>query len=229
LVGGGAIPKPGEVSLAHNGVLFLDELPEFKKDILEMLRQPMEDNHVTISRAATTLTYPARFMLVAAMNPCPCGYNGDSGHECKCASSEIQRYMSRISGPLLDRIDIHVAVPSVKFKDLSSDTRGEKSEAVRERVNSARQRQLDRFKGEKSLYSNAQMESREIRRFCKLDDKSQALLALAIRQQGLSARAYDRILKVSRTIADLDGSDDIQMGHIAEGIHYRTLDRHLWL
>jgi len=229
LVGGGAIPKPGEVSLAHNGVLFLDELPEFKKDILEMLRQPMEDNQVTISRAATTLTYPARFMLVAAMNPCPCGYNGDPGHECKCTPGEIQKYMSRISGPLLDRIDIHVTVPSVKFKELTSDTRGEKSELVRQRVNSARQRQLDRFKGEKSLYSNAQMESRDIRRFCPLDDKSQSLLALAIRQQGLSARAYDRILKVSRTIADLDNSDDIQMGHVAEGIHYRTLDRHLWL
>jgi magnesium chelatase family protein len=229
LIGGGAIPKPGEVSLAHNGVLFLDELPEFKKDILEMLRQPMEDNLVTISRAATTLTYPARFMLVAAMNPCPCGYSGEQLHECKCTPGEIQRYMSRISGPLLDRIDIHVSVPSVKFKELSSDTRGEKSELIRKRVNFARQRQLDRFKGEKGLYSNAQMESRDIRRFCSLDEKSQALLALAIKQQGLSARAYDRILKVSRTIADLDGSDDIQMGHIAEAIHYRTLDRHLWL
>jgi len=229
LIGGGAIPKPGEVSLAHNGVLFLDELPEFKKDILEMLRQPMEDNLVTISRAATSLTYPARFMLVAAMNPCPCGYNGDSAHECKCTASEIQRYMSRISGPLLDRIDIHVAVPSVKFKELSSDSRGEKSETIRERVNAARQHQLERFKNEKAIYANAQMESRDIRRYCKLDDKSQSLLALAIKQQGLSARAYDRILKVSRTIADLDGSENIEMGHVAEAIHYRTLDRHLWL
>lgn len=229
LIGGGAIPKPGEVSLAHNGVLFLDELPEFKKDILEMLRQPMEDNQVTISRAATTLSYPARFMLVAAMNPCPCGYHGDPTHDCNCTASEIQRYMSRISGPLLDRIDIHISVPSVKFKELSSDTRGERSEKIRARVNSARERQLARFKKEESIYANAQMESRDIRSYCKLDEKSQSLLGLAIKQQGLSARAYDRILKVSRTIADLDDSDDIQMGHVAEAIHYRTLDRHLWL
>jgi len=229
LIGGGSIPKPGEVSLAHNGVLFLDELPEFKKDILETLRQPMEDNSVTISRAATTLTYPARFMLVAAMNPCPCGYCGDTNHDCKCTPSEIQRYMSRISGPLLDRIDIHIAVPSVKFKELSSDARGEHSAGIRERVNAARERQLHRFRNEKAIYCNAQMESRDVRKYCTLDEKSQALLALAIRQQGLSARAYDRILKVSRTIADLDGSEHIQLGHVAEGIHYRSLDRHLWL
>jgi len=229
LVGGGAIPKPGEVSLAHNGVLFLDELPEFKKDILEMLRQPMEDDSVTISRAATTLTYPARFMLVAAMNPCPCGYSGDMNHSCNCTGSEIQRYMSRISGPLLDRIDIHISVPSVKFEELSSDTRGEKSSQVRDRVNSARQRQLSRFEKETAIYANAQMESRDVRGYCKLDEKSQSLLELAIKQQGLSARAYDRILKVSRTIADLDGTENIEMGHVAEAIHYRTLDRHLWL
>jgi len=229
LIGGGTIPKPGEVSLAHNGVLFLDELPEFKKDILETLRQPMEDCKVTISRAATTLTYPARFMLVAAMNPCPCGYCGDPHHECKCTPGEIQRYMSRISGPLLDRIDIHIAVPSVKFQELSSDARGEPSQAVRIRVNAARERQLHRFRQEKAIYCNAQMESRDVRKYCRLDEKSQALLALAIKQQGLSARAYDRILKVSRTIADLDGSEHIQMGHVAEGIHYRSLDRHLWL
>jgi magnesium chelatase family protein len=229
LIGGGAIPKPGEVSLAHNGVLFLDELPEFKKDILEMLRQPMEDNQVTISRASTTLTYPARFMLIAAMNPCPCGYHGDPNHECNCTSGEIQRYMSRISGPLMDRIDIHVSVPSVKFKELSSESRGETSEAIRARVNRARQRQLERFSKDKKLHCNAQMESRDTRAYCPLDDKSQSLLGLAIKQQGLSARAYDRILKVSRTIADLDGSDQIQMGHIAEAIHYRSLARHLWL
>jgi len=229
LVGGGTIPKPGEVSLAHNGVLFLDELPEFKKDILEMLRQPMEDNQVTISRAATTLTYPARFMLIAAMNPCPCGYCGDSAHECNCTSSEIQRYMSRISGPLLDRIDIHVSVPSVKVKELSSTTKGEPSEAIRKRVNLARQRQLERFKDEKNIYSNAQMESRDTRKYCFLEDKSQSLLALAIKRQGLSARAYDRILKVARTIADLDDSDGIKTGHVAEAIHYRSLDRNLWL
>ncbi len=229
LVGGGAIPKPGEVSLAHNGVLFLDELPEFKKDILEMLRQPMEDNQVTISRASTTLTYPARFMLIAAMNPCPCGYHGDASHECNCTSAEIQRYMSRISGPLMDRIDIHVSVPSVKYKELSSETRGESSEVIRKRINAARQRQLERFKNEDSIYSNAQMESRDTRKFCKLDEKSQSLLGLAIKRQGLSARAYDRILKVARTIADLEGAEEIQMGHIAEAIHYRSLDRHLWL
>lgn len=194
-----------------------------------MLRQPMEDHIVTISRAITTLTYPARFMLVAAMNPCPCGYHGDPTHECNCSSAEIQRYMSRISGPLMDRIDIHITVPSVKFKDLSGETKGESSEVVRKRVNEARQRQLHRFKDEKGIYSNAQMESRDIRRFCAIDEKSQALLGLAIKKQGLSARAYDRILKVSRTIADLAGSDVIEMGHVAEAVHYRSLDRHLWL
>ncbi len=228
LIGGGAIPKPGEVSLAHHGVLFLDELPEFKKDILEMLRQPMEDNSVTISRAATTLTYPASFMLIAAMNPCPCGYFGDSNHECNCSSSEIQRYMSRISGPLMDRIDIHITVPSVKFKELSSDTRGEKSDNVRARVNLARKTQQARFEGEDAIYCNAHMESRDIRKYCGIDDKSQTLLAAAIKQQGLSARAYDRILKVARTVADLADSERIELGHIAEAIHYRALDRKLW-
>jgi magnesium chelatase family protein len=228
LIGGGAIPKPGEVSLAHHGVLFLDELPEFKKDILEMLRQPMEDHHVTISRALTTLTYPAGFMLISAMNPCPCGYFGDHNHECKCSGTEIQRYMSRISGPLLDRIDIHVTVPSVKFKELSSETSGEKSSIIRKRINNARQHQLERFKKEPTIFSNAHMESRDIRKYCKIDDKSQQLLSLAITKQGLSARAYDRILKVSRTIADLADSENIEMNHIAEAIHYRTLDRKLW-
>ncbi len=229
LVGGGAIPKPGEVSLAHHGVLFLDELPEFKKDILEMLRQPMEDNEVTISRASTTLTYPAAFMLVSAMNPCPCGYFGDPNHECNCSSSEIQRYMSRISGPLMDRIDIHITVPSVKFKELSSEMCGEKSEAIRERVNRARRFQIERFAGEKRIFCNAHMESKDIRNYCKIDEKAQSLLATAISRQGLSARAYDRILKVARTIADLVGEADIDIGHIAEAIHYRTLDRQLWL
>ncbi|MFH1373996.1 MAG: YifB family Mg chelatase-like AAA ATPase [bacterium] len=229
LIGGGAVPKPGEVSLAHHGVLFLDELPEFKKDILEMLRQPMEDNQVTISRAATTLTYPAGFMLISAMNPCPCGYYGDTKHECNCSTGEIQRYMSRISGPLMDRIDIHITVPSVKFKELSSDACGEKSVNIRQRVNSARQRQMERFRNEKRVFCNAHMESRETRTYCTIDDKSQSLLALAITKQGLSARAYDRILKVSRTIADLADSEKIEMGHIAEAIHYRTLDRQLWI
>ncbi|HPI32669.1 MAG TPA: ATP-binding protein, partial [candidate division Zixibacteria bacterium] len=228
-VGGGAVPKPGEVSLAHHGVLFRDELPEFKKDILEMLRQPMEDNEVTISRASTTITYPAGFMLVAAMNPCPCGYFGDPSHECNCSSSEIQRYMARISGPLMDRIDIHITVPSVNFKDLSSETCGEKSTVIRARVNRARQRQIARFEEEKRIFCNAHMESKDIRKYCLIDDKSQALLATAITRQGLSARAYDRILKVARTIADLGDSDHIDLGHIAEAIHYRTLDRQLWM
>jgi magnesium chelatase family protein len=229
LIGGGTIPKPGEVSLAHHGVLFLDELPEFKKDILEMLRQPMEDNQVTISRALTTLTYPAGFMLASAMNPCPCGYFGDPSHECNCSSGEIQRYMSKISGPLMDRIDIHITVPSVKFKELSSESRGEKSRVVKERVNAARRRQLARFANEPNIFCNAHMEPRDIRTYCKIDDSSQSLLALAITKQGLSARAYDRILKVARTIADLVDAADIEVGHIAEAIHYRTLDRHLWL
>ncbi|MGH8014698.1 MAG: YifB family Mg chelatase-like AAA ATPase [Candidatus Zixiibacteriota bacterium] len=229
LIGGGSVPKPGEVSLAHHGVLFLDELPEFRKDILEMLRQPMEDNMVTISRATTSLTYPAGFMLVAAMNPCPCGYYGDQNHECTCSSGEIQKYMSKISGPLMDRIDIHIIVPSVKFKELSSEARGEKSEAIRERVNRARKRQQLRFSGEKKIFCNAHMESRDIRKYCKIDEKSQALLSMAISRQGLSARAYDRILKVARTIADLANSDNIEMTHIAEAVHYRSLDRKLWL
>lgn len=229
LVGGGHIPKPGEVSLAHHGVLFLDELPEFKKDILEMLRQPMEDNEVTISRATVTLTYPAGFMLVSAMNPCPCGYYGDPNHDCNCSSGEIQRYMSRISGPLMDRIDIHISVPSVKFKELSSETSGEKSVDIRKRVNLARHRQHERFEKEKQIFCNAHMESSDIRKYCKIDDKSQSLLSLAITKQGLSARAYDRILKVSRTIADLDNEDKIKIGHVAEAVHYRTLDRKLWL
>jgi magnesium chelatase family protein len=229
LIGGGTIPKPGEVSLAHHGVLFLDELPEFKKDILEMLRQPMEDNQVTISRALTTLTYPAGFMLASAMNPCPCGYFGDPSHECNCSSGEIQRYMSKISGPLMDRIDIHITVPSVKFKELSSESRGEKSKLIKERVNAARRRQITRFAHEPSIFCNAHMEPRDIRNYCKIDDASQSLLSMAITKQGLSARAYDRILKVARTIADLADCDDIEVGHIAEAIHYRTLDRHLWL
>ncbi|MCK4633046.1 MAG: YifB family Mg chelatase-like AAA ATPase [candidate division Zixibacteria bacterium] len=228
LVGGGAIPKPGEVSLAHHGVLFLDELPEFKKDILEMLRQPMEDNQVTISRAATTLTYPAGFMLIAAMNPCPCGYYGDPSNECTCSASEIQRYMSRISGPLMDRIDIHISIPSVKFKELSGECRGEKSELIVDRVNNARQAQIKRFEDEEKIFCNAHMESRDIRKYCVIDDKSQSLLSMAISRQGLSARAYDRILKVSRTIADLAGLEKIDMSHVAEAIHYRTLDRQLW-
>ncbi|RKX30088.1 MAG: magnesium chelatase [Candidatus Zixiibacteriota bacterium] len=229
LIGGGRIPKPGEVSLAHHGVLFLDEIAEFHKDVLEVMRQPMEDGQVTLSRATMSLTYPASFMLAAAMNPCPCGYFGDNSHECNCTSAAIQRYMSRISGPLLDRIDIHITVPSVKFKELSSDSCGEKSEVIRSRVNAARKRQQERFKGEKKIFCNAHMQSKDIRDYCIIDEKSKSLLNLAITKQGLSARAYDRILKVSRTIADLEEAENIETTHIAEAIHYRSLDRNLWL
>lgn len=229
LIGGGSIPKPGEVSLAHHGVLFLDEIAEFRREVLEVLRQPLEDGVVTISRAATSLSYPANFMLAAAMNPCPCGYHGDNSHDCACSPSQIQKYMSRLSGPLMDRIDIHIEVPAVNFKELSSDACGEKSTAVRERVNRARDRQLARFKGMKGIYCNAHMESKTIRQICTIDDKGQALLKMAITKQGLSARAYDRILKVARTIADLEGSDHIDTPHLAEAIGYRSLDRSLWL
>jgi len=229
LIGGGRIPKPGEVSLAHHGVLFLDEIAEFHKDVLEVMRQPMEDGQVTLSRATMSLTYPASFMLAGAMNPCPCGYFGDNSHECTCTPAAIQRYMARISGPLLDRIDIHITVPSVKFKELSSDACGEKSEIIRARVNAARTLQQERFKDEKKIFCNAHMQSKDIRDYCKIDEKSKSLLNLAITKQGLSARAYDRILKVSRTIADLEDVENIETTHIAEAIHYRSLDRNLWL
>lgn len=229
LIGGGHHPKPGEVSLAHHGVLFLDELPEFKRNVLEVMRQPSEDGQVTISRAAISLTYPANFMLAAAMNPCPCGYFGDSGHECSCTPMVIQKYLSRISGPLFDRIDIHIEVPTVKFKELSGKPTGEPSEVIRQRVNKARQTQLERFRGEKAMFCNAHMESKEIRKYCQIDSASQDLLKVAITKLGLSARAYDRILKVSRTIADLEASPEILPQHISEAIQYRSLDRNLWL
>lgn len=225
LIGGGHIPKPGEVSLAHHGVLFLDELPEFKKNVLEVMRQPMEDGGVTISRATLSLSYPARFMLVSAMNPCPCGYFGDPTHECSCTIPQIQRYRSRISGPLLDRIDIHVEVPAVKYKQLSGDAMGEKSETIRSRVVKARQKQLERFRTFSGLFSNTHMGAREIRKFCPIDSEGDALLQTAITRLGLSARAYDRILKVSRTIADLDDSEHILPVHLSEAIQYRSLDR----
>lgn len=229
LIGGGSIPKPGEVSLAHHGVLFLDEIAEFRREVLEVLRQPLEDGIVTIARAATSLTYPANFMLAAAMNPCPCGYHGDNTHECTCSPAQIQKYMSRLSGPLMDRIDIHIEVPSVNFKELSSDACGEKSETVRKRVNSARERQLERFARHPNMFCNAHMESQMIRDICTIDEKARSLLKMAITKQGLSARAYDRILKVARTIADLEGADQIDTPHIAEAIAYRSLDRSLWL
>ncbi|MCJ7508218.1 MAG: YifB family Mg chelatase-like AAA ATPase [candidate division Zixibacteria bacterium] len=227
LVGGGKIPRPGEVSLAHHGVLFLDEMPEFHKDVLEVLRQPMEDGKVTISRALISLTYPAKFMLVGAMNPCPCGYHGDLIHDCSCSPLQIQRYVSRISGPLLDRIDIHIEVPAVKFKELSGEPTGENSTAIRERVNRARKTQLERFKKEKHIFCNAHMDSKDIRKYCPIDESSKELLRMAITRLGLSARAYDRILKVARTIADLENEKEILPQHISEAIQYRSLDRTL--
>ncbi len=229
LVGGGTIPRPGEVSLAHHGVLFLDELPEFRKNVLEVLRQPIEAGCVTISRARISVTYPASIMLVAAMNPCPCGYATDPRNECSCTPVAIQRYMSRISGPLLDRIDIHVEVPSVKVEELARKQPGEKSELVRGRVEAARERQRRRFADEPHMYANAHMGSKALRRYCPISAEAEELLTSAINRLGLSARAYDRIIKVSRTIADIAASDDIQTAHLAEAIQYRSLDRQLWL
>jgi magnesium chelatase family protein len=230
LIGGGAVPRPGEVSLAHNGVLFLDELPEFDRSVLEVLRQPLEDKKVTISRASMSLTFPANFMLVAAMNPCPCGYFGSSSRECKCTPTQIQRYVGKISGPLLDRIDIHIEVPAVNFRELRGKgvPTGESSASIRERVVKARNIQVKRFAGE-GIFFNAAMTSAQIRKYCQLDAESEAILEKAMQKQGLSARAHDRILKVARTIADLDESKNIQARHIAEAVMYRSLDRNYWL
>ncbi len=224
LAGGGSYPSPGEVSLAHNGVLFLDELPEFKGAVLEVMRQPLEDAKVTISRALMTLTFPANFMLVAAMNPCPCGYHGDLIKECGCSQTRIKQYMQRISGPLLDRIDIHINVPRVEYQKLQHYTEGETSAQIRERVNNARDRQTHRFKGT-GIFSNSQMREREIRTFCKIPDEAQSLLKHAVDSLGMSARAYNRIFKIALTIADLEEVDEIRTAHIAEAIHYRSLDR----
>jgi magnesium chelatase family protein len=224
LIGGGHIPRPGEVSLAHNGVLFLDELSEYKKNVLEVLRQPLEDLQVTISRAASTLTYPSSFMLIAAMNPCPCGYLADPRHACRCTAHQIQRYRSKISGPLLDRIDIHVEVPAVPYKDLMVGANAEPSDVIRQRVVAARRIQTRRFKRTK-IYSNAQMASRHIRTHCRIGEDAHRLLESAIDRLGLSARAHNRILKISRTIADLDARTDIQVHHLTEAIQYRSLDR----
>ncbi len=225
LIGGGNIPRPGEVSLAHNGVLFLDELPEFKKNVLEVLRQPLEDGQVTIARASSTLTFPARFVLVAALNPCPCGYAGDINHSCTCSPLQIKRYEERLSGPLLDRIDIHLQVPAVPFQQVASTTEGENSRAIKDRVIRAREIQKQRFHGRKGIYSNSQMNSRDLKKFCSLDKISLNLLERGMAQLGLSARAYHRILKIARTIADLAGKKDIASDHIAEAIQYRRLDR----
>ncbi len=229
LIGGGAVPRPGEVSLAHQGVLFLDELPEFDRSVLEVLRQPLEDQKVTISRAAMSLTFPASFMLAAAMNPCPCGFWSDPTRECRCSPLQIQRYVGRISGPLLDRIDIHIDVPAVKFKELTGETPPdtESSASIRERVIRAREAQQQRFAVEK-IYSNAGMSPRMIRQYCKIDPESETMLERAMTRLGLSARAYDRILKVSRTIADLEGSEDIRSPYVAEAVGYRSLDRTYW-
>ncbi|HLL76947.1 MAG TPA: YifB family Mg chelatase-like AAA ATPase [Pyrinomonadaceae bacterium] len=231
LIGGGAVPRPGEVSLAHHGVLFLDELPEFDRSVLEVLRQPLEDQRVTISRAAMSLTFPASFMLVCAMNPCPCGYFNDPTRECRCTPLQIQRYVGRISGPLLDRIDIHIDVPAVRFKELSerasSAPQPEGSAEIRARVVAARDRQLERLRGE-GVFANAQMSPRQIRRHCRLDAECERVLEAAMTRLGLSARAYDRILKVGRTVADLDNSDDIRPAHLAEAVGYRSLDRSYW-
>ena len=224
LIGGGQRPKPGEVSLAHNGVLFLDELPEFKKHVLEVLRQPLEDRQVTISRAVSSLTYPASFTLIAAMNPCPCGYFSDPSHECRCTYAQVQKYRSKISGPLLDRIDIQVEVPAVSFREIKQNVAGETSDSIRERVIKARNIQIARLKGS-GIYNNAQMNSRQLKQFCPLDSKALALLETAIEKLGMSARAYNRVIKISRTIADLEGLENISASHISEAIQYRNMDR----
>ncbi len=224
LIGGGNTPKPGEVSLSHNGVLFLDELPEFKKHVLEVLRQPLEDGRVTISRALTSLTYPSRIMLVTAMNPCKCGQSGEKSDSCTCTSREIHQYRSRISGPLLDRIDIHIEVPAVKYRDLADRAEGESSAAIAGRVEQAREIQMERFRGTR-VHCNAHMASRQIRKFCEPDAGGHRLLEVVTEKLGFSARAYTRILKVARTIADLEGSEAIREQHIAEAIQYRSLDR----
>lgn len=228
LVGGGGNPQPGEISLAHNGVLFLDELPEFKRTVLEVLRQPIEDRVVTISRAKFSVEYPASFMLVAAMNPCPCGYYNHPDIKCVCAPGIVQKYLNKISGPLLDRIDIHVEVVPVPFRQLADARSGEKSELVRNRVVEARLIQENRYKEHKNIHCNAQMSSKLLRQICKIDEVGQVLLKNAMEKLGLSARAYDRILKVSRTIADLEKSPDIKTEHLAEAIHFRSLDRENW-
>jgi magnesium chelatase family protein len=228
LIGGGQVPKPGEVSLAHNGVLFLDELPEFKRNVLEVLRQPLENGEVTVSRAVASITYPASFMLLSAMNPCPCGYFGDSRHQCTCTPGQIHRYRHKVSGPLLDRIDIHIEVPAVPYKELSNEFAGERSEDIRRRVVDARNLQLERFRKDRKIYSNGQMKTRHIKKYCRLDQDAQSLLDTAMQKLGLSARAYTRILKLSRTIADLEVSEDIRSHHVSEAIQYRTLDREMF-
>ncbi|MBU0677878.1 MAG: YifB family Mg chelatase-like AAA ATPase [Verrucomicrobia bacterium] len=230
LLGGGSHPTPGEVSLAHHGVLFLDELPEFHRNVLEVLRQPLEDREVTVSRAAATVTFPCGFILVAAMNPCPCGYHTDPQRECRCSPIQIQRYRNKISGPLLDRIDIHIEVPTVRYQELSSLESGESSSSIRQRVIAARRSQQERFRNRRKVHCNADMGSREVSDCCKLDSEAQDLLRMAIHELNFSARAYNRILKVARTIADLDGAPEtITSEHVSEAIQYRSLDRQMWV
>ncbi|MCX7737615.1 MAG: YifB family Mg chelatase-like AAA ATPase [Candidatus Kapabacteria bacterium] len=229
LVGGGMNKiKPGEISLAHHGVLFLDELPEFARNVLEVLRQPLEDKQINISRTKMSIEYPANFMLVCSMNPCPCGNFGNPNQECTCTPTMIKKYLSKISGPLLDRIDIHVEVPAVKYQDLSSRRNGETSEEVRKRVVNARLIQQERFKKSRTKFKNADMTSKDLQKYCVLDESSQSLLKVAMTKLGFSARAYDRILKVARTIADLDEEENIKIEHISEAIQYRSLDREYW-
>lgn len=228
LVGGGTYPQPGEISLAQNGVLFLDELPEYRRSVLEVMRQPMEDRMVTISRARVTVDYPASFMLIAAMNPCPCGYYNHPEKECVCSPGVVKSYLNRISGPLMDRIDLHVEVTPVPFSDLAEAPPGEKSSRVRERVIIARKIQEERFKDQLKVYSNSQMSNKDVHVYCRLDESGKSLLKNAMEKLNLSARAYDRIIKVSRTIADLDNTPDIRSDHLAEAIQYRSLDRESW-
>ncbi len=225
LVGGGSFPRPGEISLAHRGVLFLDELTEFKRDVLEFLRQPLEDGQVTISRTRQSVMFPAQFMLVASTNPCPCGYFGDTIQPCTCSPRQREQYWAKLSGPLMDRIDLQVAVNRLKPEEITRQPQGEASTSVRDRVQTARAQAQQRFQAEPTVRSNAEMQSRHLHQWCRLDDTSQTLLETAIRKLGLSARATDRILKVSRTIADLAGEEQIQSQHVAEAIQYRTIDR----
>jgi magnesium chelatase family protein len=227
LVGGGSTPTPGEISLAHNGVLFLDELPEFNRRTLEVLRQPLEDGMVTISRALASTTFPANFILIAALNPCPCGYRNDPRRQCQCTVPQIERYMAKISGPLLDRIDLHLEVPAVPFKELASSQPGTSSEDMRRHVAAARALQQARFQGGRTRL-NARMTTRQIRQFCKLDETCMSILKTSVQELGLSARAHDKVLRVARTIADLDGSERIQPHHLHEAVNYRMLDRQLW-
>ncbi len=228
LVGGGGIPQPGEISLSHNGVLFLDELPEFKRTVLEVMRQPMEERRVTISRAKVSIDFPANFMLVASMNPCPCGFYNHPEKECVCGPGIVQRYLSKVSGPLLDRIDLHVEVVPVGFDEMTAQRKGNTSEEIRARVVRAREIQSKRFEKQNQIHCNAMMSSNMVKEICIIQDAGVKLLKTAMERLGLSARAYDRILKVSRTIADLAGTDDIKVEHLAEAIQYRSLDRDGW-